>query len=526
MRALLLTLLLLPLLAAAQYTGGQGRGDVMVAFAPPALFDCPLSGSNVGDPCDDGDPNTVNDTVQPDCTCAGTPSGGPCVNDLFFVYSVGNNPQDVTWSLFQSGSNALLQSGGVPFSGNGSLGTCLPDGKFYLRVTDAGGDGIAGGYRLITADGRRIIDNTDNFLSGGLSTIANDGEFELPLGPDKPIYTSCDKTWWKSGEFLVASENSAVSGMWTPGPNRFQDPTSGYEFWFYAPNGGYSFRRFRGHHESDGYANVGATRACHVRLNNWAAANHLPEGILLNVKVRGVVAGVPQNWGEACRFTLDNALANCPPSKLMDIPFHPQLSCGQTRTWARGQRVYARTVRGATHYQWRFRIIGENFTRVVTTNTHNLHLWTVPGLQAGKTYEVEVRVSKNGTVSWCGLGSQNPDILSPKWGDVCLLTLAPAMMGPDGQGIADDQGGLRMWPNPNRGDQLWIDLDGIAAGVETVTVDLFDLSGKRILARVLPTQGDKLSTVMELNGDLAAGTYLVRIVAGGRVWVERLVLCP
>ena len=27
----------------------------------------------VGDPCDDGDPNTENDEIQEDCECAGTP---------------------------------------------------------------------------------------------------------------------------------------------------------------------------------------------------------------------------------------------------------------------------------------------------------------------------------------------------------------------------------------------------------------------------------------------------------------------
>ncbi len=70
MRVFLLTLLLLPLLAAAHYTGGQGRGDVMLAFSAPAL-DCPLLGLDIGDPCDDGDPFTVNDVVDGTCTCAG-----------------------------------------------------------------------------------------------------------------------------------------------------------------------------------------------------------------------------------------------------------------------------------------------------------------------------------------------------------------------------------------------------------------------------------------------------------------------
>src|SRR5690606_36085737 len=101
----------------------------------------------------------------------------------------------------------------------------------------------------------------------------------------------------------------------------------------------------------------------------------------------------------------------------------------------------------------------------------------------------------------------------------CLLTIAPPMTGPEVEGIADG-GALKLWPNPNRGDQLWINLDGIAEGVETVTVDLYDLSGKRIVALVLPTQGDHLNTVMDLNGDLAGGMYLVHVTAGDQMYTE------
>jgi hypothetical protein len=44
-------------------------------------YDCPSLSLNIGDPCDDGNPNTTNDVVQSNCTCAGTPistGGGTC----------------------------------------------------------------------------------------------------------------------------------------------------------------------------------------------------------------------------------------------------------------------------------------------------------------------------------------------------------------------------------------------------------------------------------------------------------------
>jgi hypothetical protein len=65
-----------------------------------ATLDCPGLG-NIGDPCDDGDPDTVNDTVQPDCTCQGQV---PPAND---------NCEDVTF--------AFLLNCGETLTGNTSL---------------------------------------------------------------------------------------------------------------------------------------------------------------------------------------------------------------------------------------------------------------------------------------------------------------------------------------------------------------------------------------------------------------------
>ncbi len=39
---------------------------------PPPTVDCPNLNANIGDPCNDGNPNTTNDVVQNNCNCAGT----------------------------------------------------------------------------------------------------------------------------------------------------------------------------------------------------------------------------------------------------------------------------------------------------------------------------------------------------------------------------------------------------------------------------------------------------------------------
>src|SRR5690606_17688175 len=147
--------------------------------------------------------------------------------------------------------------------------------------------------------------------------ISGNQTFCLPLGTVSPIWSSCDKLDWVNNKFIVCHADAAVSGQYG-----VTNTTSGYEFWFYDPNGSFSYRRFRSHATSDGYGS-GATRACTFKVNGWFAsmANPpLPANVLLNVRVRGRVAGVHQSFGPACQFKIDAALASCPRVSLQDNP--------------------------------------------------------------------------------------------------------------------------------------------------------------------------------------------------------------
>ena len=51
-------------------------------------------------------------------------------------------------------------------------------------------------------------------------------------------------------------------------------------------------------------------------------------------------------------------------------------------------------------------------------------------------------------------------------------------MGAGDQNLAMEDGStLKLYPNPNRGEQLYLSLDAIEEGVNTVSVDIFDLLG-------------------------------------------------
>ena len=88
----------------------------------------------------------------------------------------------------------------------------------------------------------------------------------------------------------------------------------------------------------------------------------------------------------------------------------------------------------------------------------------------------------------------------------------------------EDGGVLAMWPNPNRGDQLYLQMTGIEAGVTEVGVDVHDLFGKRVISEMVSTGGGDLNHVMQLGGDLASGLYTVTVTAGDQIKTQRLVI--
>ncbi|MBK9417785.1 MAG: T9SS type A sorting domain-containing protein [Flavobacteriales bacterium] len=442
-------------------------------------------------------------------------------NGVTLEFQTDATPFENTWEIRNEAGNVVATSGG-PLSAPSGIETqfgCLPDGCYTLRVLDATGDGMTtGGYILRTQNtNERIIDNRNNFGTGLVSAISGGQGFCLPLGTDKLIFTSCDKMDWVEQPVCGGDPNAAVSAEWLTGVQT----DDGYEFWIFDPNGSYSFRRFRNHATSDGFGPASATRACHMKLNNWAAVSQVPANVLMNVRVRARVNGVNGEFGPACRLAINPTLAACPQTQLMNIPGDPNFSCGATRQWGTGNLVHARPVSGANRYQFRFRIPAEGFsvTRTVTTYFTQLN-WAVLPLQDGKTYDVDVRVSKDGGATWCSA--------SDPWGPVCQLTIDNTPAGNGNQNFAgiSEAAELRMFPNPNRGDVLNFSISAIEEGVNTVSVDIYDLTGKRMSARTIAVADGNVNTVIDLNGELAAGMYLVNITAGDNTYTERLVIQP
>lgn len=457
-----------------------------------------------------------------------------CTDNTELSVTTDANGSETAWEIIPDGFSYAAHSGsGLPSSTTITANACLADGCYSLRVTDSGGDGIAGGgYALRSQSTDRIIDNEGNFAAGSLSQIsgAQGGPltFCIPISNQIPIFLSRDKLDWVNGQYFVSQANAAVSQVWNDfGAGSPERASTGYDFWFFDPNGGYSFLRQRRHSTSDGFANVGATRACHIKINNWAAANHIPAFTLMNVRIRPVVLGAPGAWGPAYRFKIDPVRAACPLTKLMDIHGNPYISCNQTRTWGSGNYVHARPVSGANKYQFRFRLLDNTIYTVRTSNTYFVQLnWSPSPLVPGTTYKVEVRASLDNGATWC---TDIPSPLDP-WGDMCLLTISssfapsPAQMMPepeDQEGAA--QAVLKLAPNPApAGQPMSLSLIGLQSDLPLL-LEVLDATGRSLRTTNAAASAGEWMGSLETSG-LAPGMYTLRATTGDEAWTQRFLI--
>jgi len=487
-----------------------------------------LNHCTVEGPCDDGDPTTINDDYDEHCVCQGT-FVDPEALTLEFQ---GDFWQENSFEILHQGSMIAWTSG--PAEGSVDCGV-PPDGCYLLRVYDSGGDGIAGGgYVLRMSIGPRIIDNRNNFLTGSLSAISGDQGFCLPLGNDRLITASCDRMELRRGVNGSCSDKLTADNT----PNN----TSGnvYQFWFFDPNGTLSLV----------YPSATGSASNIVGMNQLPS---LVEGRMYNVRVRTRISpGVWREWGPACRMMIDNAAGQCASTKLQDEVNNMHLSCGQTMSMGNSSAslVFAKPVTRfnnncisvrASKYQFRFRIPQADI--VIVKNGVGANPWTylnmanlvgspLPSgatLQACKTYQVEVRASIDGGATWCRGGDPYAD-LAP-WGDACPLYTDGCSNGIAQEPIGQNSNGhmrasaMSIYPNPNRGDQITLRLENLGEAL-TVSVDIYDAFGKRVIMHTIATKDGFVNTVLDLNGALARGLYMVNVTVGDSTYTERLVIQP
>jgi hypothetical protein len=494
---------------------------------------CPtVTNGTPGQACDDSNPNTVLDVLgaSPACGCAGT----PCTQTVTLVFQA-DGFSGIRWALRQQVSNILVQSSpGYPAydfpppSNNFTYTTCLPNGQYYVVVEDDACNGIANGGYIVNVGGTRVIDNRNNFLNGCISQISGGQGFGIPLGNDRLISASCDRLDLRRGVSGTCSD--VLTADLTPNSS----PNNVFQFWFYDPNGTLSFR----------------WPASTAGLNqvNMFSLSSLLDNKLYNVRVRTQISpGVWREWGPACRLMINNTLGQCPQTQLQDEA-GTQFSCGVTKPMGNStpNLVYAKprsrktptcANQQANKYQFRFRIPSENV--VIVKNGVSSNPWTYLNntgivatplpfattvLEPCKLYEVEARLSFDNGVTWCvGTNTDMYTNLTP-WGNMCTVFTTCAFGMAQQPTGTENSSSVKLFPNPNDGSQLTLTMPHVEEGVNTVSVDIYDAYGKRVAARTIAVQDGFLNTVLDLNGELANGMYMVSITAGTALHNERLVI--
>jgi hypothetical protein len=477
------------------------------------IDNCPAVAGVIGTPCDDGNGGTINDVLNGLCVCEGSV---PVCNDNTVLLDLvtDNDGAQTSWDVVNIGTNTAVCSGsGYINNQTVTLDCCLPNGCYELRVFDSAGDGMAngtiGGYvlRAAGAGNRRIIDNSGDGIFTSTSQIANNLGFCVPIGTDAPIAASCDKTNWLPNDVLQATANGAVTGQFG-----VSNANSGYQFWFFNPDGGYS-RRVTQTHAAPGPvsgppANV---RASYLRLSSLIT-QPIPFYTNLNVRIRTQVAGVFSEFGPACRFRLDPPCATTQLTTVAD----PVVSCGATNLTL-SSTIYASAVAGASTYQFEFSKSG--YLRRISVASRQVALSFVTNpLQNNNCYQVRLRVSFDGGNTFCPFGPS------------CNITIGTAFCGGSmalepGSGITTtEEARMNLWPNPNDGTVVNVSLTGFDVTANTVLVEVTDAYGKLVSVRTVPVQDGYMNTTMAFEQDLAPGLYLVNMQVGEKRYTERLVI--
>ena len=471
---------------------------------------CP-NGANPGAVCDDGNAATSNDVINASCTCVGTPTSPGLVLSL----TTDNTGVQTSWEIVPLIGGAAV-CGGSNYANNTTftIGCPINSGSYVLRVMDTFGDGLCcmqgnGGYALKMNDGRRIIDNLGDGGFTYTSSVALG--FELPLGPDHLTPNRCDREDYLPSDFIQTVPNAAVRAQYG-----ITNANSGYQFWFFDPDGGYSRRMLVTHATSSYLFPFGADRCSYLRLSSMTTSP-LPFNKLLNVRVRSMVNGVYNAFGSACRLRIDLP-GLCPTTQLVDDTNDPKHSCGLTNVLLDGSRkLWAVPVSQATNY--RFRFVDGGYQRNIVSSGSSLLLteWTQMPLQyGGKTYQVNVQVSYDNGANWCPFGA------------TCTITTAFAAPSNEDRRMAlvvgSDPSALRIWPNPTDGDRLNVHLEGLFSNEDVVQLRMIDLQGRLIIARSIPITDDDLNVTLGREDGLTAGIHLLTLSTATRTWTERVVV--
>ncbi len=412
-----------------------------------------------------------------------------------------NDPTGIYWEIqdqaFQSVATAPAYTAANSTVTINACVSTVNGNCFSFFLFDFLGDGLSGAgngngsWRLRTTDGRTLLGDAFNATVNGVLSpnsppaspgYVNGHEFCVPPGPSRIASEEC-------GIFTNVLQSKVYATSVSGATN--------YQFEFSDPDAG--FRR-----------RIAVPR-------NWVRfaemqSSPLQPGTRYFARVRvdqGASGFADDRFGTGCEMGLDpNAVPGC--TGLLDDTSLPSHSCGVTKTFGGSDKIYAQPVVGAVQYRFRFENTGEGYLRTVLRPNYICPLsWVTLPLQNGSTYDVKVEVLYNG--QWSGY-----------CGPTCTVTiLNPPTNGQQRDAVVTTTTGMQVWPNPVRDGVVNLRLEGLGEGTQRISLEVYDLSGQRVIARDVENSGSVFNTVLDMDG-FAGGVYLIHLNVDGVMHQQRV----
>jgi Secretion system C-terminal sorting domain len=199
----------------------------------------------------------------------------------------------------------------------------------------------------------------------------------------------------------------------------------------------------------------------------------------------------------------------------------PSDNCANFGPHLLGQTIAGQPfVCGAIDYEWEFTrtdVVELPIYKLRGAPNRFIQLLTIPGLVAGGTYDVRVRpIFTSGPGSFGAI-------------DCISIVGAVGMTAQDGPvnemeveklEVSGIEAGL--YPNPNTGSMININLTGVTS--EVVNVDVLDQAGRVVFAGQYTVNNGSLNGTITFDQQLAGGVYMMKFTMDGESRTERFVV--
>lgn len=213
-----------------------------------------------------------------------------------------------------------------------------------------------------------------------------------------------------------------------------------------------------------------------------AEVQSLGYGVTVNVSIKTLVNSMWSAYGEVCQITMATTI---PITQLIAA------DCGMT-SLSVGASINCEPVAGAYAYEWQ--ITGTDYENTFVTYMNSISIEESMSLEDLTEYHVAVRTQ---------VGNDWSD-----WGATCSVTTDFGTFVEEG---SNDDPSLQIFPNPNNGEKISIEIRNPLQGADVIMLELFSASGQLVDTIEIPTDsGGYLKTTYTFENKLSAGMYFIK----------------